>query len=181
MLKISDTIIEPGTEEKKVNKTRTTVRGIIYKNNKLLMVYAKKFNDYTFPGGGKKKDEDMIEALQRELKEELGAKEILNIKPFGYIEEKRYGISGSDSVYLQTSYYFTLDINGKGEQILEAREIEHGVDPQWIDIDEAIKANELAISKLNKHKGMMTVLPREVTVLKYLKKQLIKEGIDEEV
>src|SRR5690606_10366979 len=120
-------------------KTRTTVRAIILKNQEVLMVYASKFMDYTFPGGGLKLDETHLEGLKRELKEELGANEIKSYKPFGYMEEKRFGFSNNHSVYLQTSYYYIVEIDGLGKQSLVGREIDHGVEPRFVEIDEAIR------------------------------------------
>jgi len=169
MIKISDIIVEEETQDLAINKKRETVRGIILKDNKVLMVYSKKFLDYTFPGGGIKLGESHIDGLHRELNEELGAKEIFNIRPYGYIEEKRFGINNSDSVYLQTSYYYFVDIDGLGEQNLMERELEHGVEPRWVSIDDAIKQNMIAIDTYHHHKGMKTVLPREMKVLESLK------------
>ncbi|OED59058.1 NUDIX domain-containing protein [Acholeplasma laidlawii] len=179
MRKLSDIIIEEGTEDLVIDKTRTTIRAIICKNDKLLMVYSPIFKDYTFPGGGMKKDEDHISALKREVKEEIGASEVFNIKPYGYIEEKRYGISNRPTVYLQTSYYYVVDVSNFGEQDLADREKEHGVEPVWVSIDEAIHINQLSISKLNQKRGMKTVLPREIKVLESLKKN--KRSIYEKI
>lgn len=180
MKKLSEMIIEDGTQNLNIDKTRTTIRAIVYKENKLLMVYAHKFNDYTFPGGGMKKNEDHMTALKREVKEELGANHITNMEPFGYMEEKRYGISSRPTVYLQTSYYYLVDVSDFGEQSLADREKEHGVEPVWITIDEAMKVNEQSIQTYSHKRGMKTVLPREMTVLNILKKYF-KEANDEKI
>ncbi len=172
MRKISDIIIEEGTEDLAVQKERTTVRGIILNDDKLLMVYSHKFTDYTFPGGGVKKDEDHQTALKRELNEELGAKDLVNLRPYGYIEEKRFGLGDTKSVYLQTSYYYFVEVDGYGKQSLMERELDHGVQPTWVSIEEAIDFNRIAIATYHHHKGMKTVLPREIKVLEDLRKYL---------
>lgn len=176
MIKIANRIIEEGLENQTHQKSRTTIRAIIYKHQKLLMVYSKQFADYTFPGGGLKKTESHQEGLKRELKEELGANQVFNEKPFGYMEELRYGLSSQETIYLQTSFYYMVEVDDLGEQSLMEREASHGVEPVWITIDEAIKSNLLAMQTHHHHKGMKTVLPREIEVLKALKK-LEDEGI----
>lgn len=170
MRKISEIIIEEGLENSPIQKTRTTIRGIMIKNQKVLMVYSHLYADYTFPGGGIKETEDHILGLRRELKEELGADEIINIKPYGYIEEKRYGIN-SDTVYLQTSYYYLVEVTKFGEQVLGEREKIHGVEPIFVTVDEAIKQNLIALQVNKLKKGMKTVLPREIKVLESLKNE----------
>ena len=61
------------------------VCGIIYKNDKILLTRRKKGKIlegfWEFPGGTIEKSETEIEALQREIKEELGIK-IFNIEYF---------------------------------------------------------------------------------------------------
>ncbi|WP_162164076.1 NUDIX hydrolase [Acholeplasma hippikon] len=168
MKKISEMIIEEGIENLPIQKQRTTVRGIMIKDKKVLLVYSKEFLDYTFPGGGMKVNEAHMDALRRELKEELGADEIKHIEPFGYIEEKRFGIN-SDTVYLQTSYYYFVEVTKFGKQMLGEREMMHGVEPIFVSADEAIKQNLIVLQHKKGKKGMRTVLPREIKVLEKLK------------
>lgn len=175
MKKISEMIIEDGTSTLNVDKTRTTIRAIIYNDDKLLMVYSHQFKDYTFPGGGMKIDEDHLSALKREIKEELGANQVSNIKPYGYIEEKRFGLSTQPTVYLQTSYYYFAEVSEFGEQALADREKVHGVEPVWITIDKAIEQNKLSMHTYKHKRGMKTVLPREMKVLEDLKTYFKKE------
>lgn len=178
MIKISDIIVEEGTKDLAVTKTRTTVRAIIIKDGKVLMVYAAKFLDYTFPGGGLKANETHLEGLKRELKEELGANEILSFKPFGYMEEKRFGFSINHSVYHQTSYYYIVEIDELGKQNLVERELEHGVEPRFVSPMDAIKANQMANTTYHHHKGMKTVLPREIKVLEKVIKYMEENQIE---
>ena len=135
MKKIGNTIIEDGIKTFNNLKDRKTVRAVIIKNNQVLMLYSKLFDDYTFPGGGIKNGENMEEALKRELYEELGANTVKIIKEIGYTEEVRFGIKGSDSTYLQTSYFMLCEIDDIGEPNFVGREKIQGIIPVWVNID----------------------------------------------
>lgn len=169
MKKIADKIIEKEVKDLKIEKKRYTVRGIMIKDKKVLMVYSHQFLDYTFPGGGINEGEDHIAALHRELNEEVGALEITNIRPYGYMEEKKFSLN-SGKVYLQTSFYYFVEINSFGEQSLEENELIHGVEPMFVTIDEAIKQNLYALEAVEHKQGMKTVVPREIKVLESLRK-----------
>lgn len=170
MIKIGETIIEEGILNNKPNRFRKTVRGIILKEAKVYMLYSKKFNDYTFPGGGIKEDEDHKEALKRELNEEFGASNINIIKPIGYTEEIRYGINSTNNTYLQTSYYYLVEADKFVEPNYIGREKEQGLSKKLVEINDAIKHNELVYETRdeNSWKGFKTVLLRENSVLKYI-------------
>lgn len=172
-------IIEEGLMNRTHSKVRKTVRGVILnESNDVLMVYSHLFDDYTFPGGGIKKYETTEEALLRELKEELGAEEIAINAYIGEIEELRYGIKDSDSIYLQTSYYYLVSIIKTGKQHLIDREILHGLEPKWISINDAIMHNKFVINdEKHNRKGLKTVLLRENHILKMIEEKIIHEKI----
>ena len=158
-------------------RKRKTVRGIILNHDKILLVYSSKYDDYLFPGGGFKGSERKIKALKRELQEELGCKEVTSVQAFGYIKESR--ISARDQVpFVQKSFYYLCEISGEGEQKLEEDEIEYGVIPTWINIDEAIIHNSRVVDDEAHQKiGIRTVLHREIVVLKKIKEMLEDEKI----
>ena len=54
----------------KVNN-RLAIRGVLFYQNKLLMIQTSK-GDYKFPGGGKEENENDFETLNREYQEETG-------------------------------------------------------------------------------------------------------------
>lgn len=173
MKKIGNTIIEEGVLINNSLKYRTTVRAVILKENQVLMLYSEMFDDYTFPGGGIKEDESLIEGLKRELYEELGANKINVINELGYIEEIRHGISGSDSVYNQKSYYYICTIEEIGKPNFVGREKEDNLISVYKDINEIISHNEKTLKDHNhQQKGFKTVLIRENRVLKYIKELL---------
>ncbi len=169
MILLAPIIIEDGIDQSKVHKMRTTVRGIIRKGNKVLMVYSPTFSDYTFPGGGVKDGEDLYTALYRELKEELGVTEIKDIEPYGILKELRHGLNKNGQTYEQTSYYYTCEVGTLGLQNLAWREQQHGVIPTWVDIKEALKQNmSIQFDHHHTKEGMKTVIMRENTILRTL-------------
>ena len=170
MIALGPMIIEDGIIQKP-DKVRTTVRAVIINSDhKVLMVYSKLYNDYTFPGGGLKDNEDKEKALKRELREELGAKKIQIIKDLGYIEEIKYGLFDRASTYLQTSIYYVVKIESIGKQKLKYREKVHGIKPTWENVDEVIKHNKKVMDDLNHTAyGLKTVLLREQVVLEKIK------------
>ncbi|MFH0766719.1 MAG: NUDIX domain-containing protein [Bacillota bacterium] len=171
MIPLGTMIIEEGLVSKGNFRERKTVRAIIKNDkNEILMVYSKLFDDFTFPGGGIMHNESDIDALKRELKEEIGADNIHIIEPCGTTKEMRYGIKGSNHIYMQTSIYYLCEILEFGEQLLQEREQLHGIEPQWVSIENAIAKN-MSVMKDERHqkKGLKTVLIRENMVLNKLK------------
>ena len=175
MKKITEKIIETNLNIQGPIKERKTVRAIILNDQKeLLMLYSTMFNDYTFPGGGIKINEDPIEGLKRELREEIGAIDIEIISEIGATEELRYGIKGSDQVYHQTSFYYLVSILKQGKPKLEGREQLQGLSSVWIKPHDALTHNLSVMSDaLHQTKGLKTVLIRENEVLKYMKENKI--------
>lgn len=173
-MRIGQRIIEDGIHSSVYSKKRETARAVIMNEEKqVLMVYSNLFNDYTFPGGGIKAQETHSDALRRELYEEVGARKISIIELFGETEEIRYGINESNTIYLQTSYYYNVSIIENGDQHLIDREILHGLEPRWIKIEDALIHNQ-TVMKDEKHqqKGLKTVLIRENIILNMLKEKL---------
>ncbi|KQX62626.1 NUDIX domain-containing protein [Paenibacillus sp. Root444D2] len=69
-------------------KVGSGVKGIVIKDNRLLTIkkYDDKFDaDYTLPGGGQERGENLVEALQREFLEEVGC--LINVKQLVFLRE----------------------------------------------------------------------------------------------
>ena len=64
---------------------RPSVRGIIFKDDKIALVHSKKYDYYKCPGGGCKKGENLVETLIREVQEETGLT-VSNLQNCGYIQ-----------------------------------------------------------------------------------------------
>ncbi|MCF7924994.1 MAG: NUDIX domain-containing protein [Candidatus Izimaplasma sp.] len=148
---------------------RNSVRAIIFKHGKLLMVHAKKTDEYKFPGGGIEPDEIREEALRREVLEEVGRKVNSVNESLGYTDqlyndlydERRY-------FYLRSYYYFcevTIDVY---DQNLNLYEQNLRFEPRWVTIDEAIEANKEVMAQDKHH--LWT--ERELFILEMLKEMM---------
>ena len=116
-----------------VDYTRHACRGIIVKDNKILLSYEKKNNKYVIPGGGVEENENYITCLKREIKEETGY--IVTKETF--LEIKEYFYWNKNWEHIQ--HYFICDIiSYENELNLTDREKEEGCTTKWVDIEKAI-------------------------------------------
>lgn len=155
--------------------TRKAARAIVLNGENILLMYTKRYHDYTLPGGGVDEGESIIDGLKRELKEETGAHAISNITEFGCYEEFRPWYKDNADVMHMLSYCFTCTIDKtlKAAQ-LEDYEIQNGMEPKWVNIHQAIKHNENTIANSNK-KGLSII--RETFLLKQIVIELITEPV----
>ena len=152
---------------------RRAARGIILKGTKILLLYTKRYNDYSFPGGGVDLEEDLITGLKRELAEETGAKNIQVIEEFGYIDEYRPHHKPEYDLIHMLSYFYRCKIDDEFNEVnLEDYEIANGMSAVWIDINEAIQHNKKVIA--NQEESMGLSIERETLVLELVAKELIK-------
>lgn len=119
-------------------KERRASRAIVLdreRNIALLHVAKKCF--HKLPGGGIKEDENIMDALRREVSEEIGCA-IENIRELGVVEEYRNKFS-----LHQFSYCFLAHLAGeKGIPHLEEDEIADGFKTVWMPLAEAIATLE---------------------------------------
>ncbi|GEM75233.1 DNA mismatch repair protein MutT [Vibrio sagamiensis NBRC 104589] len=152
---------------------RRAARAIALDGEEILLLYTKRYHDYTLPGGGVDEDEDIISALHRELREETGAESMQDIKPFGLYEEFRPWHKDGAEVIHMTSYCYTCDVKRElGETQYEDYEIHNGMRPVWMNIHQAIAHNERVILESPK-KGMS--IERETFLLKLIVKELLNK------
>ena len=143
---------------------RKAARAIVFdQNNTIAMLYSINKNYHKIPGGGVENGEDIIQALRREMIEEIGC-EIDNIKELGIIEEYK----NQSSVH-QISYYFTANLKGeKGKPQLTEKESDEGFQTVWLSIDGVIKI--LEIEKDVEHYDGKFVTTRDLFILNEVKK-----------
>jgi 8-oxo-dGTP pyrophosphatase MutT (NUDIX family) len=76
------------------------VKVLLTHKNKILCVKHSYGYNYTFPGGGIKKNEDKVEAVKREVYEELGI-QLSSVKYVGNITSTRF--YKKDNIFIYTS------------------------------------------------------------------------------
>lgn len=143
---------------------RTTARGIIMNGDEILMIYTKRYNDYSFPGGGVDPDEAIEDCLLRELSEETGAQNVKIISAFGRVEELRPIHYPEYDAMHQTSYFYTCTADQKlGKANPEAYELQNGSEPVWVKLEKAIEHNKKVIEQNDSSIGFS--IHRETMVL----------------
>lgn len=146
---------------------RLAGRGIFVKDGEILLLYTKRYDDYSFPGGGIDADEDILEGLSRELEEEIGAVDYEIIEKLGEIEEYRpYYKEAYDYMHM-ISHYFICKLTGPlVAPKLEDYEINNGMGAVWLKLEDAIRHNEGLIA--NKPESMGLSVERETFILKMI-------------
>ena len=108
------------------SKTRVGCRGIVIRDDKLLVSREEVSDYWMLPGGGLEENETPAECCVREILEETGyivepIKEFLVMNE--YYEEYRY-----------VSHFFVCKVIGQGEQRLTEVEKARGLVPRWVDV-----------------------------------------------
>lgn len=151
---------------------RTAARGIVMDNEDILMIYTKRYNDYSFPGGGVDEGEDIKTGLIRELEEETGAKNIEILSAFGDYEEFRpTHYKGYDAVHMLSHFFVCSAERALGDANPEEYEINNGSVPIWVNIHDAIAHNREVIAA--KEDSMGLSIERETLVLELVAKELL--------
>jgi 8-oxo-dGTP pyrophosphatase MutT (NUDIX family) len=150
---------------------RKATRAIVLKGDNILLLYTKRYHDYSLPGGGIDDGESHIEGLIRELKEETGAQNVQDIQAFGLYEELRpWYKSDFDIVHIQSYCYLCTIDDVLLDTQLESHEIDNGMKPLWMNIHQAIRHNEHTLAKSHK-KGLS--IERETFLLKLIVTELL--------
>ena len=146
---------------------RPSARAIIIKDNKIAMVYSKKYDYFKFPGGGIESSETNIDALIREVKEEVGLEVIKeSIKEYGLVIRKEKG--KVEDIFIQENYYYLCRTNNSiFNQKLDYYEKEEGFTLKWVNPRDAINTN-LNNNHNNTSESNMHIIEREAKVLMML-------------
>ena len=160
-MKLLFTIDRKDYNESWAHSKRPSIRAVIFKGDKLAMVYSVRDGYYKFPGGGMEEGEDQWSTLIREVREEVGLNVIpSSIKEFGEVVELRKSNIFENTVFEQESFYYFCETEGSvSEQHLDDYEARAGFELRFVTIQDAITANQSADAEF---------LIRETRVLRLL-------------
>lgn len=144
---------------------RVAVRGIIFVNDKLLLIRSN-FGECKFPGGGQECGESDFDTLIRETLEETGYHVITDsILEFGEVEEKRLSTK-EPKIWHQINRYYFCDVEETKEEChYTSNEEKYGFHQVWFSLDEAIRINQEMLN----NEGTLPWNQREYNVLKMLR------------
>lgn len=120
---------------------RIAVRGIVFRDGRLLMTESDG-GELKLPGGGMEEGEDDVKTLIRETLEETGFSVIPEtVREFGEIEEKRLAFYENMIWHQINRYYFCEVYDGQSECSYSENEKAHGFKPVWYTLEGAYEKN----------------------------------------
>lgn len=151
---------------------RQAARGIVLRDQSVLLLFTERYNDFSFPGGGLDPGESLTVGLQREMEEETGATNTRVLSNFGYLEEVRpHGKGGFDLLHM-TSHFFLCEIDQELKPTrMESYEKSNGMRPLWMDLHTALKHNRAVMQRQEVTMGMS--IQRETLILELVAKELL--------
>lgn len=176
-MKTFEPLIHPELQGKTLNRIyhRVSVRGILHKEGKLLLIYTKRYDDYSLPGGGVEANESLEKALIREMEEETGAQNVRIIRPFGILEETRPIHYPEYDAMHQISHVFVCEADDVfNTPQMESYEQSNGSAPVWIPLEKALAHNQSVYALQPKHMGFS--IEREIILLRAIEEELKLRG-----
>ena len=125
---------------------RHTVKGIVFQENKFLMLHSQTNKDYSFPGGGLEPGESKHDALKRELLEECGAKIIAIGSPIIETVEIYPAFDAGIDLFIRDTLFFPCQISDQFYQPnFSPSEISHELRIEWVGLEEALQNNQTVL------------------------------------
>lgn len=145
------------------NPKETTLRGLVIdKKGRVLVCYYKRFKTYMSPGGHLDEGEALLQALKREMWEEVGATEVKVI-------EHVMDIYTTPDDTLSKYYLVEIDKVDTKNRELEPGEIRDGLTLRWANIQDIIEHNNKEYYRaLMKDEGKPYMIKRELEFYKHV-------------
>ncbi|WP_028116325.1 NUDIX hydrolase [Ferrimonas senticii] len=151
-------------------QVRHAVRAIITHQDKILLLYTRRYDDYSLPGGGVDAGESLQQALLREVVEETGARNVAIVEALGRYEELRpWYKDDADNQRIHSYCYWCHADSELGQNQLEDYEQANGMVPVWLPLAEAIAHNQRIIAASDKA-GLS--VERELWLLQLIQQRL---------
>lgn len=126
---------------------RITVRAIVLRGDRLLLVHSRVNGDLMFPGGGIEEGECHGTALARELREECGAELVEVGALLGQTREYRAAREADYDAYCIRSFYYLCRVGeGWSEPRPQPYEVRLGFTPGWFELDDALQTNKTQLA-----------------------------------
>lgn len=152
---------------------RQAARGVVLDGDDILLLYTRRYNDYSFPGGGLDLGETTEQGLVREMQEETGATGVRIGRYLGYGDEYRPPHKpGYDVLFMRSHFYLCQADRVLGRATPESYEVSNGMVPTWINIHEAIRHNASVMASGLKNVGLS--IERETLMLRYVVEYLLR-------
>ena len=117
-------------------KNRLAIRGVLFFQNKLLMIQTSK-GDYKFPGGGQEKSEKDFETLNREFTEETGFENLIQdenkIELLGKTFTQNIDTEEENKFFIMESRYYKIKICD--EEFSKIKNVGQNLDDDEKDLD----------------------------------------------
>lgn len=145
-------------QDESLLELRKAARAVLFDENGLVpLLFVSKYNYHKIPGGGIDMGENKLEALEREVLEEVGSR-IKVIGEVGKIIEFR-----SKWNFKQVSYCYLGQVILKGKSNFTEKELSQGFKLMWLPLDEAIL--KIQNDKPENYEGHF-IVERELAFLK---------------
>ena len=123
--------------------SRHSARSIVIRDGKIAMIHSRKYDYYKFPGGGIEQDENPVEAMIRETREEAGLVVIPEtVREYGYVHRIQKSDSDPTEAFVQDNFYYLCNAqDAVVSQELDSYESKENYTLEFVDPIVAIQKN----------------------------------------